>query len=99
MNRPHVPFSSTYKRGRPRRAVSALLATLVCLASTVASANTHALDATGKAAGSPGQAAKPYKLDTELTRRSNDRRNGSGLTRVIVTLVPGAQLPPEFKKY
>jgi serine protease AprX len=76
-----------------------LLAAFVCMASTVAAAKTHSVDASRKTAGAPGQAVKAYKLDAELTRRSNDRRNGSSLTRVIVTLVPGAQLPPEFRKY
>jgi serine protease AprX len=79
--------------------VSALLAAFVCMASTVAAAKTHSVNAPRKTAGAPGQVAKPYKLDTELTRRSNDRRNASELTRVIVTLLPGAQLPSEFKRY
>ena len=69
------------------------------MASTVAAAKTQSVDALRKTAGAPGQAARPYKLDTELTRRSNDRSHGPSLTRVIVTLLPGAQLPPEFKKY
>ena len=38
-----------------------------------------------------------YKLDTELTSRSE--RNPSQVTRVIVTLQPGAQLPAEFKRF
>ena len=99
MNRSHVPSSNTYKSGSPGRTVSALLAAFVCMASTVAVAKTHSVDAPRKTAGAPGQAARQYKLDTELTRRSNDRSHGPSLTRVIVTLVPGAQLPPEFKKY
>jgi serine protease AprX len=49
-------------------------------------------------AGVPGKVAKPYRLDAELTRRSSGR-NGNNTTRVIVSLVPGAALPPEFKKY
>jgi subtilisin family serine protease len=67
------------------------------LAPHFAAAQTHA-QPSHKKAGVPGSAAKSYKLDDELTRRSGDR-NGSNTTRVIVTLVPGAQLPPEFKKY
>jgi len=99
MNRPQVPSSSKYQRGRPGRTISTLLAALVCMASTVAAAKTHSVDAPRKTAGAPGQAAKAYKLDGELTRRSNDHRSGRSLTRVIVTLVPGAQLPSEFRKY
>ena len=41
---------------------------------------------------------KDYRIDAELLRRSGDR-NGYHTSRVIVTLVPGAQLPPEFKKF
>jgi serine protease AprX len=71
---------------------------LVGLAPNFAAAKTHSHEAARKQAGVPGSVAKPYKLDAELSRRSNDR-NGSNTTRVIVTLVPGAQLPNEFKKY
>jgi serine protease AprX len=47
--------------------------------------------------GAPGSAAKPYKLDAEVTRRS--KGNPQSTSSVIVTLVPGATLPPEFKKF
>jgi serine protease AprX len=68
------------------------------MAPNFAVAKTHSHEASRKRAGVPGHAVKSYKLDDEMTRRSKDR-NGSNITRVIVTLVPGAQLPPEFKKY
>src|SRR4029077_11132801 len=48
----------------------------------------------------PGQASsrvKSYKLDDAVTRRSSD--NSSRTSSVIVTLVPGAVLPSEFKKF
>ena len=48
----------------------------------------------------PGQEssqAKQYKSDDEVTRRSS--ANPLHTSSVIVTLVPGAQLPPEFKKF
>jgi len=38
-----------------------------------------------------------YKVDAELTARS--KGNPQGRTKVIVTLVPGAQLPAEFKRF
>jgi serine protease AprX len=38
-----------------------------------------------------------WKLDSELARRS--QRNPRQVTGVIVTLVPGATLPPEFKRF
>src|SRR5580765_7332935 len=82
----------------PKRTVSALLMAFACMAPNFAAAKTHSHEAAHKTAGVPGSAAKPYKLDDELTRRSNDR-NGSKTTRVIVTLVPGAKLPAEFRKY
>ena len=48
--------------------------------------------------GVPGANVKAYKLDDELSRRSNDA-NPRNTTRVIVTLAPGATLPAEFKKF
>ena len=42
-------------------------------------------------------AGRASKLDGELTRRS--QRNSHEVTRVIVTLVPGATLPQEFKRF
>jgi len=48
--------------------------------------------------GTPGSQVKNYKLDDEVSRRSkssDDKKTSS----VIVTLMPGAQLPPQFRKY
>jgi serine protease AprX len=42
-------------------------------------------------------AGRPSKLDGELTRRSE--RSAREVSRVIVTLVPGATLPQEFKRF
>jgi serine protease AprX len=42
-------------------------------------------------------AGRGWKLDSELARRS--QRNPRQVTSVIVTLVPGATLPPEFKRF
>ena len=41
---------------------------------------------------------KDYKLDGELSERAS-RGNPIHTTSVIVTLVPGANVPPQFKKY
>src|SRR5439155_21915273 len=49
-------------------------------------------------AGGPGSQVKAYKLDDELTRRSN-AGTAQQLSSVIVTLVPGGQLPAEFRRY
>src|SRR3954464_10623921 len=82
----------------PKRSVSAFLVAITCMAPNFAAAKTHSHEAPHKTAGVPGSAAKSYKLDNEPPRRSSDR-NGSNPTRVIVTLVSGAQLPAEFKKF
>jgi subtilisin family serine protease len=45
----------------------------------------------------PSRRVRNYKVDDELTARRN--RNPLGRSRVIVTLVPGAQLPSEFRRF
>jgi serine protease AprX len=45
----------------------------------------------------PKASVKQYKLDGEISKRKN--ANPQGITSVIVTMVPGATLPPQFKKY
>src|SRR3954468_887484 len=82
----------------PRRTISGLLLAFTCMAPNFAAAKTHSHEGPHKNPGVPGAAAKNYKLDGELTRRSKDK-NGSTIAGVIVRLVPGAQLPAEFKKY
>ncbi len=67
----------------PRRRPTALAAFLVALSLGLPSA--------AFAAG------RVSKLDSELARR--DSRSGREITSVIVTLVPGAELPPEFKRF
>src|SRR5579872_6289143 len=49
-------------------------------------------------AGKPNSLVKKYKLDGELTKRSGGK-NTTATTRVIVELVKGATLPPEFARY
>jgi len=44
-----------------------------------------------------GARVRRYKLDEEVTRRKD--RNPQERTRVIVALQPGAQLPPQFKRF
>ena len=51
-----------------------------------------------KRPGAPGFNVKNYKQDDEVAKRA-DRGNPLFTSSVIVTLVPGAQLPPEFKKF
>ena len=78
----------------PRR-TAAVIAALACAG--------HLLSATSAAAATPTKGghvsrAKNYKLDDELASRSA-QGNPTRTTGVIVTLVPGAQLPAEFKKF
>src|SRR6266478_8192053 len=47
--------------------------------------------------GLPSENVKNYKLDDEISRRRDS--NPIQTSRVIVTLVPGAQLPAEFKQF
>ncbi|HEV8345447.1 MAG TPA: S8 family peptidase [Vicinamibacterales bacterium] len=63
-----------------------------------APAKHHTRQAQKAKPGVPGARVKAYKLDDELARRSGDL-NPRNTTRVIVTLVPGATLPAEFKKF
>ena len=58
----------------------------------------HTSQAETDTPGVPGAHVKQYKLDDELSRRSDDR-NPRHTTRVIVTLAPGAKLPNEFKRF
>jgi serine protease AprX len=61
-------------------------------------AGPHARNVRHAVPGVPGQSVKQYKLDDELTRRAS-KGNPQATSSVIVTLVPGATLPPEFKKF
>jgi subtilisin family serine protease len=58
----------------------------------------HAQTLPRKRPGAPGFNVKNYKVDDAVTRRA---AGGHPLvtTSVIVTLVPGAVLPPEFQKF
>jgi serine protease AprX len=48
--------------------------------------------------GVPGPHVKGYKLDDEVARRAS-RGNPHETSSVIVTLVPGAELPPQFQRF
>jgi serine protease AprX len=68
------------------------------MAPTLSSAAPHNREGAKKSAGAPSSRVKNYKVDAELTRRSDDRDKNT-TTRVIATLAPGAKLPAEFKRY
>ena len=83
----------------PKRTIGALSFLFVAaLAVGPADAKTHSRQAPKKQAGAPGALVKNYKIDDELSDRA-DHGNPGLTTRVIVTLVPGATLPNEFKKF
>src|SRR5882672_31511 len=82
----------------PKRTLVALFLSLICMAPNTAVAKPHSQEGKKKKAGTPGSQVKDYKRDGELEQRSNGR-NSLETTRVIVTFVPGAKLPNEFKKF
>ena len=82
----------------PKRTGGALLLFVVSLASPAMANGQHAKTAATKHPGVPGHAAKAYKADDEISRRAADT-NPRHTTPVIVELVSGAHLPPEFKKF
>ena len=92
------------RHGTRRKAVwgakpaSALLLLLfVALSSNALADGRHIRTEKKARPGQQSSRVKAYKLDDEVTRRSN--RNSLQTSSVIVTLVPGAQLPAEFKKF
>ena len=77
-----------------RRGASLLFALLLGSTSALA-AGSHRGGIPTVAPGAPNSQAHRGKLDKELTRRSTK----GGTSKVIVTLQPGAKLPPEFAVY
>jgi len=101
----YVPKPSSGTRRKavwgPKRVLCAGLL-LVATASTAAAAgrpnsSRHHRPVPAATPGAPSSRVKNYKVDDEVTRRSGS--NPLLTSRVIVTLAPGAQLPPQFKKY
>jgi serine protease AprX len=82
----------------PKRIIATVAILLVGLTPTMASAKEHSRHAARKKAGAPSQTVKNYKMDDAVTKHAKGR-NGSAKISVIVTLVPGGQMPPEFKKF
>jgi len=67
------------------------------LASSASADGPHNRQANQVHAGGVNAFVRNYRMDDEVTRRASDRRGGS--TKVIVSLVPGAQLPAEFSRF
>jgi serine protease AprX len=80
----------------PKRTLAALMLLTLGIAPG-ALAQTHSRPAPTAPAGAPSARVKNYKLDGEVTRRKNG--NPQQISSVIVTLVAGAELPPQFKRF
>jgi serine protease AprX len=82
----------------PGRATTATALLFLGLATSAMAAGIHSRSAPQETPGVPGTRAATYKLDSEVSERS---RHGHplGKTSVIVTLVPGAALPAEFRRF
>ena len=69
---------------------------LVAFATGAQAQGRHARRGPGLRGGAPNAYAQRAKLDHELTKRVGRRPTGS--SRVIISLQPGATLPPEFQR-
>ncbi len=78
--------------------LAAMALAIVAIAPSAMAEGRHVTNQPHAKAGVPGSHVKNYKVDAEMTRRMK-RGNSTHTSRVIVTLVPGATLPPEFKKF
>jgi len=81
----------------PKRSLATLVVAVLALGS-----NAFAAPGSGPRAaraGRPNSNAKSYKLDGELSKRSNRTLSALSKTRVIVELAPGQKLPLAFKQY
>jgi subtilisin family serine protease len=89
--------SACHRAGQRLKAGAALLVVSLSFAANADAAGRHSGTVVKAAPGAPGAFARRAKLDRELTGRAGRRPNAS--TRAIVSLQPGAQLPPEFARF
>src|SRR5437764_3051290 len=90
-----MPFLRACSPSRFRTRGAALIILAVAIIFSVSASVSAAGNHRGFAVGANGRAVRQYKLDDELTRRAAR----TGTTRVIVTLQPGAQLPPDLQRF
>src|SRR5262249_44650001 len=85
----------------PKRTTAIVAFLLLGLAPNALAAGHHRTNAGKALPGRPNSQVKNYKVDDELTRRSSDPANAlrNHKSKVIVELLPGQQLPAEFKQY
>src|SRR5512135_710729 len=83
----------------PKRTLAAAAVALLAFAPQAARAEgRHVRSVSHAKPGVPGSQVKNYKVDDELSSRAA-RGSSVHISSVIVTLVPGAQLPPAFKRF
>jgi len=81
----------------PKRTLLGSLLVLLA-AGPIASAQGQPNGPGRNAKSGPNSFVHDYRMDDEVARRSRDG-NPFALTKVIVSLVPGAQLPPQFQRF
>ncbi|HEY7286701.1 MAG TPA: S8 family peptidase [Vicinamibacterales bacterium] len=81
----------------PNRPAAAIALALLGFASAALAADSSNAGAMRARPGRPNSYARAYKLDGELSRRS--QTGNSGTTRVIVEWQPGAELPAAFRRF
>ena len=82
----------------PKRLLALMALMGVALVPKATAEGLHGHAVATSAAGHPNSRATAYKLDTELETRATTN-NQSRTTRVIVELVQGAKLPPQFAAF
>jgi subtilisin family serine protease len=97
------PTTTTIRRKAvwgPKRTLATLLIAGFGLgfATTAMAAGRHQTQPPHKDPGGAGFNVKNYKMDGEVTKWANVG-NPLHISSVIVTLVPGAKLPPQFKRF
>ena len=84
----------------PKATLAALLAAAMALAPDVMAkeANRHANQGKKAKPGAPSSSVKYSRFDEEVVRRMKGKQDDK-TTKIIVRLMPGAQLPPQFKRF
>src|SRR5215467_11794023 len=81
-----------------RRTVAALALAALAAASTASAEGRHVKNMPHATPGVPSLRVTNYKVDAELSRRAQ-HGNTAHTSTVIIELVPGATLPPEFRRF
>ena len=82
----------------PKRILAAAAMMGVALVPNATAEGLHSRAAARSTAGRPNSRAASYKLDSELETRAK-ANSQTRTTRVIVELVPGVKLPPQFAAF